>query len=495
MKLREGMGWIGKRQALCHRDVSDDNNCGPQRRSFQNKRLWAALCTGLFLALFGCGCGQGGSASKNVLTLRVANMEEYIDEGRWEDEVELSGDNVITSDKAMVAAFADWYEATYGQKIRVDYATVGTNEELYNLMSLGNTFDVVCPSEYMIMKLMEEKRLLPLSQEFRDASVEENYYTKGVSPYIEKTFDDLSVQGEPIGKYAAGYMWGTLGLVYNPEYVSAEDASRWAALCDKKYYRQTTMKDSVRDSLFAGICILNEKEYLKPDFLGAKDYRERLAEMQNDTTPEVLGAVEDILSDMRKNAYSVETDSGRADLISGKAYLSMQWSGDAVYAIDVAEESGVTLCYSAPRECTNLWFDGWVMMKDGIAEDPRKQQAAEAFINFISRPDNVVRNMYSIGYTSVIAGGESEDIFDYLRYCYEAEDDAEDSAVCDLSYFFGIGDRKIVTTKDQLTRQLYAQYPPEDVIGRSVVMRNFDDDAHRRVGQMWINIRCFDPWK
>ena len=32
-----------------------------------------------------------------------------------------------------------------------------------------------------------------------------------------------------------------------------------------------------------------------------------------------------------------------------------------------------------------------------------KQQAAEAFINFTSRPDNVIRNMNYVGYTSVIA--------------------------------------------------------------------------------------------
>ena len=131
------------------------------------------------------------------------------------------------------------------------------------------------------------------------------------------------------------------------------------------------------------------------------------------------------------------------------------------------------------------------MMKDGIGEDGRKQQAAEAFINFISRPDNVVRNMYSIGYTSVIAGGASDMVLDYLKCCYEAEEDDVDAVPYDLSYFFG-RDEVIMTPQDQLSRQLYAQYPPEDVIRRSVVMRNFEEDAHRRVAQMWINVRCFD---
>lgn len=55
----------------------------------------------------------------------------------------------------------------------------------------------------------------------------------------------------------------------------------------------------------------------------------------------------------------------------------------------------------------------------GINGDPEKQQAAEAFINFISRPDNVVRNMDYIGYTSVIAGGDSDLIFSYADWCYD----------------------------------------------------------------------------
>ncbi len=454
-------------------------------------RVASAALVSLVVAVL-CGCGEAGTTEGDTLVLRVANMEEYIDEGYWDEEVELENGEVITSEKGLVSDFEEWYEETYGQKVRVDYATVGTNEELYNLMSLGNTFDIVCPSEYMIMKLMEEGRLVPLSDGFKDASVEENYYTRGVSPYIRETFDSLEVEGDSVGRYAAGYMWGTLGLVYDPEVVEAEDVAHWSVLCNPTYYRQTTMKDSVRDSLFAGECILNEKAYLEPAFRQAPDYRERLAKMQNDTSAETLERVERVLSDMRKNAYSIETDSGRSDLISGKVCLSMQWSGDAVYAMDVAEEEGILLNYSAPEECTNLWFDGWVMMKDGIAGDERKQQAAEAFVNFISRPDNVVRNMYYIGYSSVISGGDSDTVLSYLDYCYGADGSEEETAEYDLSYFFGGDDGVIVTPVEQLSRQLYAQYPSEEVIGRSVVMRYFKEDVRKRVAQMWINVRCFD---
>lgn len=68
----------------------------------------------------------------------------------------------------MVDEFEAWYEETYGEKVRVEYSTFGTNEDLYNQMTLGDTFDLVCPSEYMIMKMMEEGSLEPYSDEFSD---------------------------------------------------------------------------------------------------------------------------------------------------------------------------------------------------------------------------------------------------------------------------------------------------------------------------------------
>ena len=89
--------------------------------------------------------------------------------------------------------------------------------------------------------------------------------------------------------------------------------------------------------------------------------------------------------------------------MTGKVVLNMQWSGDGVYTMDEAEKDGIELSYAVPEEGSNLWFDGFCMMKNGISGDAKKKQAAQAFINYISRPDNVIRNMYYVGYTSVIA--------------------------------------------------------------------------------------------
>lgn len=465
--------------------------------------LLLCILSGAF-AMFGTGCGK---KEDSALVLRIANCEEYIDEGEWEDdeEIELSDGKKIFGENSLVEDFCTWYQKTYGEKIKVEYSTYGTNEDLYNQLVLGNTFDLVCPSEYMIMKFMEEKKLEPYSKGFFDKEKENNFYAKGVSPYISSVFKELSMNGESLEKYGAGYMWGTMGIVYNPGYVKKEEITHWDMLMNPKFAKRITMKDGVRDSYFIALGILNAKKIQSEAFRKNADYSKNLAKVMNDTSQETVDRAEEILSKMRENAYSLETDSGKADMITGKVVANMQWSGDAVYTLDQAEEDGVELSYAIPEECTNLWFDGWCMLKKGIAEDSRKKKAAEAFINFISRPDNVVRNMYYIGYTSAISGGEDDTVFEYLDYCYGAEDE-EDTSEYPLDYFFsgtsgqGAGDSKeeeqkkycLTVEKAQLDRQLLAQYPPEEVIERCAVMKCYSKEANQRISRMWTNIRCFD---
>ncbi|MBP3621704.1 MAG: extracellular solute-binding protein [Lachnospiraceae bacterium] len=472
------------------------------------KKISYMLCFVLLFTNMILTTGCGSSDSDDEIVLRISNWEEYIDEGDWDEEetIELENGTVICSETGIIEDFENWFYETYGKKVRVEYSTFGTNEELYNQLSMGDTYDLVCPSEYMIMKMMAEDMLVPFSEDFYDPTIENNYYAKGVSPYIKGVFDNLSINDEPISKYAAGYMWGTLGIVYNPEYVTEEEAAHWDMLLMDKFDKRVTIKDSVRDAYFAGNSIYNKELLLSEEFMNAEDYYAQMEIILNATDKETIDAVEDILSDIKKNVYSFETDSGKADMVSGKVVANQQWSGDAVYTLDQAEEEGVMLCYSAPEEATNLWFDGWCMLKDGIDGDPDKQLAAEAFVNFVSKPENAIRNMWYIGYTSVISGGEDESILQYAEFLYSAEDEEEETVEYPIAYFFTGSDEAelteeeiamytITTTPDQTNRQLFAQYPPEDVMKRSVVMAYFDKEGNERINQMWLNVRCFDLYE
>ena len=501
------------------------------------------------LISFAAVCGVLGASviplsacakSEEVLMLRVANWEEYIDLGDWgEDElIDIQNpyaenpDDGIIGRNSIVDDFTEWFNSqNFGYEIKVEYSTFGTNEDLYNRLKLGDVYDLVCPSDYLIMKLIAEGAVEPYSDDFLDAEDESNCYTRNVSPYIAGVFSDNGWT-----QYAACYMWGTVGVMYNPETIEdVEDINNFDILLDEDYYKQVTVKDNVRDAYFAALSILNKDTLLKGDITA-----EKRTALLNATDEETVAAAEDILKRIKENVYSFETDSGKADMITGKVAANTQWSGDSVYIMDEAEsdETNPTeLWYSVPEECTNLWFDGWVMLKDGIGGDERRKQAAEAFVNFLSRPDNAVRNMYYIGYTSAIA---SDTMFDYFDWYYALSLDPEDEEYFDeeitevfeydVSYYFGgeKGDYTIYidastidfdrqkyadykTTErlgeeygndieytvysgiDDISRgrQAFAQYPPESVIERSVVMQDFGDRLEA-INQMWINVRCPD---
>lgn len=441
---------------------------------------------------------NGASATEKEVTLRVCSWEEYIDEGGWDEDEALELDNgtTIFGENSMVEDFENWYYENYGVKVNVQYSCFGTNEDLYNMLTLGDVYDLVCPSEYMIMKLMSENKLEPLSDDFFDENNDKNYYINGVSPYIRDTFETHEINGETWSKYAAGFMFGITGILYNPEKMTADEAGTWTVLNNPKFSKQITIKDNVRDSYFAAVGALQRDKLMDTEFRAQDDYSEQLKDIMNDVSPETIAKSQDLLQDIKDNVYSFETDSGKADMITGKVVANYQWSGDAVYAMDQAEEDGVKLDFAVPEECTNLYFDGWVMLKNGIDGDADRKQAAEAFINFVSRPDNAVRNMYYIGYTSVIAGGDDDTVYSYLDYTYGAEDDEEDVVDYPLGYFF-TGDNSdpdyvLRAPAEQVNRQLGAQYPSQDAIERSAVMEYFDEDATKDINQMWINIRCYN---
>ena len=440
-------------------------------------------------------CVRAAESEEKAVTLRVCNWEEYIDLGDWDETIDLESGDII-GENSMVEDFEEWYYETYGKRVNVEYSTFGTNEDLYNMLTLGDVYDIVCPSEYMFMKLMAEGMLVPLSDEFFDKTDENNYYTRGVSPYIREVFENHEINGESWAKYAAGYMWGITGIVYNPEVVSEEEASTWQILNNPKFKRQVTIKDNVRDSYFAAVGALKHDLLTSPEFRADPNYKQRLEEEMNDVSPETIKTVQDYLQDVKDNAYSFETDSGKADMITGKVVANYQWSGDAVYSLDQAEEDDYILNFAVPEESTNIYFDGWVMLKSGIGDDAEKQHAAEAFINFNSRPDNAIRNMYYIGYTSVIGGGDDTRIFEYADWCYGAEDDEEEVVEYPLGYFF-TGDNSdenyvITAPEEQLRRQLFAQYPTQEAISKSSIMVYFDSDKNDVINQMWINVRCFN---
>lgn len=435
-----------------------------------------------------------------TVVLKVASWEEYIDLGDWDesDVINIENDylpNGIIGKNSMIDDYVKWFSSqNYGFEVKVEYSTFGTNEDLYNQLNLGDTYDLVCPSDYMLMKLIADGKAEKFSENFKDASIETNYYAKNVSPYIDCAENSIFVRYD-WDEYAACYMWGTTGLVYNPDKLNdLSDVESWSILCNENYEKKITVKDNVRDAYFATLGILNSEELL------GDITTERRSAILNDVNDETIAKAQEKLKDIKDNVYCFETDSGKSDMVTGKVVANYQWSGDAVFILNEAENDAksVNLWYSVPNEVTNLWFDGWLMMKDSINGNANKKTAAEAFINFLSRPDNAVRNMEYIGYTSAIT---DQTVLNYMDWKYGVSSDFDGETYdYDLSCFFGSSAKITIDKNDVIFendgsiskgRQLFAQYPTQSVIDRSVVMLDFGNKLSD-INQMWINVRCLD---
>lgn len=410
---------------------------------FVSLALAATMLLSVFTA-FGCG-------SKNVL--RVYNCYDYIDE-------------------SLLGEFEKYYKEKTGEAIKVEYVKFDTPENAYNNVKMNaGYYDLVCPSDYMIEKMAKENLLEEI------VMPENGNYNTYVSPYIKKTFSDISWEGgKSLANYAAGYMWGTLGLVYNTAKISSEDMKSWSALWNENFKKQFTIKDSVRDTYFVGLAkhYASELEAAKT-ITDADAYRARLKELFNDTSENTVKAVKDELLTLKKLASKLEVDDGKEDIIKGDSNIYFAWSGDAVYAMDEAEKANVSLEYSVPEEGSNVWFDGWCVPKGS-----KQKAAAIEFIEFLSIPENAIKNMDYIGYVSVIAGKE---VFEYVKENY-AEESGE--LTVDLGYFFGDGEYTVKYSGKY--GKFAAQYPAKEVINRCVVMNYFSDAANERINNMWADV-------
>lgn len=427
--------------------------------------------------LFTAGCSQ----EEDVIVLDVYNWEDYICR---DDEADL------------IADFENYYYQTYGKKVKVNYSTFGTNENMYNELQLSKTqtengydygYDLVCPSDYMIQKMIYEGMLEKFDYSINEGE-EGNLsdYRNNVSDYIYKLFSDQTdVAGNKVNwnDYAAAYMYGTMGFVYNPDVLAANgyatgDESHWE-LPWKTYSKNLgTIKDSIRDTyaLAIGKVYSEELTALANEYandIENPEYQRRLVEIFNRTDDRTVEMVTKELIELKGNVYGFEVDSGKRDMASGKIAINFAWSGDAVYTLDIAEEDGTILYYAVPEEGSNIWFDGWVMPKGS------NTVVSQEFINFLSKTDNAIKNMNFIGYTPAVSG---EDMFYNCIDWYgtfvliEVPNETEDSVLLDGKYYeeYYIGDAFEEGLIERTDNDIYAEliYPEYDddynVIGYTV---------------------------
>ena len=398
------------------------------------KRIsYIIMALALMLAV---GC-SGNDARQSIL--KVYNWADYIDE-------------------SLLSEFEEWYYEQTGEEVEVVYQLFDINEIMLAKIERGKEdFDVACPSEYIIERMLKNDLLLPINKDFGSTP----NYLGNVAPYIKEVFGKIDGSGKDPNDYAVGYMWGTTGFLYNTRYVTEDEVDSWSALWDPKFKGKLFVKDAFRD-VYSPLLI-----YANQDRVASGEVT--IDELMHDSSDESIAVVEELLKRTKPNVAGWEADFGKEMMTKEKAILNLTWSGDAVWAMEEAADVGVDLDYTVPKEGSIVWFDGWVIPKYA-----KNTKAAAYFINFMCKPENAIRNMEEIGYVSVIGTPE------VMEYMSESAVESGYEEAMDLSYFFGAEADSVVIDP--------VLYPDRSVVERCAMMHDSGPRTEALLA-MWSRVK------
>lgn len=344
--------------------------------------LSVMLLGGMLPLLSGCG---GGS----TVTLNVYNWGEYISDGS-EDSLDVN------------AAFEEYYYETYGVRVKVNYTTYASNEDMYAKLRSGSTsYDVIVPSDYMVQRLIKEDMVEPLN--FENIP---NYQ------YIADEFRALFY--DPDDRYSIPYSYGMVGVIYNTKMVKEEDIGSWGLLWNPDYSGKILQFNNARDAF--GTAMYYQK--IDVNTTSAADW-EKALEYLKTQKPLVQGYVMDEIFNKMKGE---------------SAAIAPYYAGDFLTMYD----SNDSLAFFYPEEGTNVFVDAYCIPKGSLHKD-----IAEAYINFMLSEEPAVANAEYIGYAcpnQLVRQNE-----EYQEYLADIHPDAYDilypeSSTLMTSYYYMLDD-------------------------------------------------------
>lgn len=281
--------------------------------------------------------------------------------------------------------------------IDVVYEEFETNEIMYPKIQSGAiAYDVVCPSDYMVQRMIEN-----------DLLAEIDFNNIPNLKYIDSTYMEQSRQFDPENKYSVPYLFGTVGILYNKTMVD-EPIDSWSVLWDPKYKDSILMQDSVRDAF--GVTL---------KYLGYS---------LNSTDLDELNEAKNLLIKQKPLVQAYVVDQVRDKMIGNEAAIGVIYSGEALYT----KQENPNLEYVIPKEGSNLWIDSWVIPKNA-----KHKENAEKFIDYLCRPEIAKMNFDYITYSIPNSEGRKLIEEDWMRESKVAFPDPEDLANCETFKFLG----------------------------------------------------------
>ncbi|MBO5283703.1 MAG: spermidine/putrescine ABC transporter substrate-binding protein [Lachnospiraceae bacterium] len=307
-----------------------------------------SLLLALILILGLTACAEADAAEGDKITLNVYNWGQYISDG---------SDGYLD----VIAAFEEKYP-----NIHVNYSTYDSNEVMYTKIAGGGiTVDVIIPSDYMIARMIDENMLLEL-----------NFDNIPNYAYIDENFRNQTY--DPENKYSIPYTWGTVGIIYNAQYVDEADVTGWELLWNEKYADKILMFDNSRDAF------------------GIAQYM--LGYDVNTTDPAQLQACADLLAEQKPLVQQYVMDQIYDLMENEEAWIAPYYSGDYLL---MADENENLEFYLPQEQGFNLFIDAMC-----IPTCCREKEAAELFVNFLCDPEIAGQNMDWIGYGTPLSAAK-----------------------------------------------------------------------------------------
>ncbi|MBQ0102384.1 MAG: spermidine/putrescine ABC transporter substrate-binding protein [Firmicutes bacterium] len=321
----------------------------------------------LISALLLCSCASSESGDEDdVRTLYVYNWGEYISDGS-EDTVNVNKE------------FEKYYLEKYGKKVKVNYSTYASNEDLYAKLSSGAvSYDVVIPSDYMVARLIAEKLIQPINP------------AENIPLYGEIDDQFKSLYYDPDNAYSVPYTFGTVGVIYNTSMVEENDPDigSWNLMWSEKYKGNILQFNNPRDAFATAL--------------------EKLGYSLNTEKEEEWKAAFESLKEQKNVVQGYVMDEVFNKMKGGSAAVGAYYTGDFLTMYADNED----LAFFYPEEGNNVYVDAMC-----IPTNAQSRDLALEWINFVLTEDIAVANAEYICYASPVKSVRSNP--DYVEYMTE----------------------------------------------------------------------------
>jgi spermidine/putrescine transport system substrate-binding protein len=244
----------------------------------------------------------------------------------------------------------DYFAEAYGVEVTVD--SYLSNEELYAELTRaeGPAYDLVFPSDYMVHRLVHESRIQSL-----DLSKIPNW-----SGLEDRWVDDAPYDPGP-ERYSAPYQWGTTGLGWHEDLVSAPITS-WDAMWDASNDVGITWLDDMREVMGAAL--------------------KRLGYSVNTSNADAIAEAKQTILNQSVPSREFTSEEVTDYLVNKRASPCHIWSGQALRAsVKLWDDGTSPIKYKVPEEGGIAWIDTAVIPRDAPHPD-----TAHAFINYLLAP-------------------------------------------------------------------------------------------------------------